>query len=322
MRDLKQLSLFASQPTTPEEIARHTPLKATIALFQQFLVKEGKSDHTVKAFTSDLQLVAERLGEDTPVGEFTTSMLNDFMHWLEYGRDVPCSRKSYARRVTTVKVYFKWLYAIGAIPHDPAKAVLQRSGPAPLADILTMPQMRAAIEFSQRMRKGQAQDYRPEMLLRLLLDTGIKKSEAMLLTPRDIDRLNPHQTLLIVRHKSRNVYRERRIEIDPDWVKLLDLYLDQYTPKDTIFNCTSRNLEYILTDIGKGAGIEPKLSFEMLRWTCAVRDFRQGMDEQLIREKLGLSKISWHETGTKIKRLAALAEDQEKGIRRLARAGV
>ena len=55
---------------------------------------------------------------------------------MEHGRGVPCSRKTYARRVTTLKVFFKWLHEIGAIPHDPARAVLQRSGPAPLAVIL------------------------------------------------------------------------------------------------------------------------------------------------------------------------------------------
>jgi integrase/recombinase XerD len=160
------------------------------------------------------------------------------------------------------------------------------------------------------MRKGEEQDYRPEVLLRLLLDTGVKKSEAMLLTADHIDRLNPNQPVLIVRHKTRNVYRERRIDLDIEWVKVLDLYLFQYGIKDhtPFFNCTSRNLEYILTDIGEGGGIPVKLSFEMLRWTCAVRDYRRGMEEDAIREKLGLSRITWHETGTKIKRLSEMLD--------------
>ena len=42
----------------------------------------------------------------------------------------------------------------------------------------------------------------------------------------------------------------------------------------------------------------------MLRWTCAVRDYRAGVDPNTIREKLGLSEISWYETFAKIKRLA------------------
>jgi site-specific recombinase XerD len=311
MSDLRQLTLFPEKPQTAQEISRRTPLGATLELFEHHLRREGKSEHTINAFTADLRLVGEFLDSTTPVGQFTTSGLNKFLAWLENGRGVPCSRKSYARRVTTLKVYFKWLYGLGAIPIDPAAPILQRSGPAPLSDVLTPSQIREAVNFARSMRKGDEPDTRPEMLLRLLLDTGIKKSEAMNLTPAHIDRLNPKRPVLSVRHKSRNVYKERRIDLDPDWVKLLDLYLAQYMPKEKIFTCTPRNLEYILTDIGEGAEIPFKLSFEVLRWTCAVRDYRSDMEERAIREKLGLSETSWHETSTKIKTLAQRIAQEE-----------
>lgn len=309
MSDLRQMGLFPDDPRSADEINRHTPLKAAMPLFDAFLRKEGKSDNTISAFTSDLKLVGEYLGASVPVGQFTTTDLNKFLNWLENGRGVPCSRKSYARRVTTLKVFFRWLHGLGAIPHDPAGAVLQRSGPAPLSEVLSMAQIRATMSYARGMTKGDEQDYRPEMLLWLLLDTGVKKSEAVALKPESIDRTNPQRPMLTVRHKSRNVYKERHIEVDSDWVKLVDLYLAQYDLKEHLFNCTARNLEYILTDIGKGAGVPFKLSFEVLRWTCAVRDYRGGMDERELREKLGLSEASWHETSGKIRKLAArLAE--------------
>ncbi len=90
---------------------------------------------------------------------------------------------------------------------------------------------------------------------------------------------------------------------------MLDEYLGQYTPKNTLITCTARNLEYILEDLGSGAGMDAKISFEMLRWTSAVRDYRADVDPNAIREKLGLSEISWYETFAKIKRLA---EEQDK----------
>lgn len=303
---IRQLPLFNDEPATPDDIHKGTVLKHTLKLFMEHLRKEGKSEHTIKAFAADLDLLMEALGKDVTVGRYSTSDLNRFLHWLEFERDVPCSRKSYARRVTTLKVYFRWLNGIGAIPHDPAKAVLQRSGPAPLSDALSPMQIRAVVDFARgmRYRRTDEQDTRPELLFRLLLDTGIKKNEAMQLTLADIDRSNPRQPILNVRFKVRNVFKERNIELDPEWVKLLDLYLVQYKIKDTIFNCTSRNLEYILTDLGTGGGIPFKLSFEVMRWTSAVRDFRSGMEEGHIRQKLGLSEISWHETGSKIRQIA------------------
>jgi integrase/recombinase XerD len=304
MSEVRQLPLL--QPEKPEDLNQHTELRFAIPLFQKHLFKEGKSQHTVNAFTSDLQLLAEHTGDETPIGAYTTTILNEFLAWLEHGRGVPCSRKSYARRVTTLKVFFKWLLEINAIPHDPARAILQRSGPAPLATVLSPNEIRAATLSARVMKRGDDLDTRPEMLFRLILDTGIKKSEAVELKPSDIDRSDPRRPVLTVRHKVRNVWKERRIDLDPDWLGLLDAYIGQYAPPVHIFNCTARNLEYILTDVGEGAGIPNKLSFEMLRWTCAVRDTREGLEEDFIREKLGLSPISWVETRAKIKRLLEL----------------
>jgi integrase/recombinase XerD len=310
MSDIRQIPLF--QPAAPEDLNQHTSLRDTVSLFQQYLLKEGKSEHTVKAFTSDLQLLAEHGGDDTPIGRYTTTMLNNFLVWLEHGRGVPCSRKSYARRVTTLKVFFKWLHELSAIPYDPAKPVLQRSGPAPLSEILSPQQIEDAILHARTMQRGDVLDTRPELLFRLIVDTGVKKSETSRLTPQNIDRSNPQHPILVVRHKSaRDVYKERKIELDPDWLPLLDRYLLQYQPEDTIFNCTTRNLEYILTDVGEGAGIPVKISFEMLRWTCAVRDYRAGVDADVIRDKLGLSDISWYETHNKIKRLVEMQLAEE-----------
>jgi len=45
------------------------------------------------------------------------------------------------------------------------------------------------------------------------------------------------------------------------------------------------------------------LSFDMCRWTCALRDFRSGLEAEKIRIKLGISKIQWREIGMKLKQL-------------------
>jgi integrase/recombinase XerD len=314
LRDARQLPLFQQQPERPEDLFRGTLFKHTFTLFRQYLLKEGKSEHTVKAFTGDLQLVADfENNANRPIGDFTTRDLDSFLHWLEIGRGVPCSPKSYARRVTSLKVYFKWLHQLAAIPYDPARAVIQRSGQAPLSDALSLDQTRAALEAARgfRFRKTDEQDYRPEVLLRLLLDTGVKKNEVMSLTPAHIDRDDPLNPVLNVRFKVRSVFKERRIPLDRDWVTLLDLYLEQYALEDILFHCTARNLEYILTDIGEKIDLKFKLSFEVLRWTCAVHDFLRGMDENDIRQKLGLSDVSWHETGAKVHKLAERLQNKK-----------
>ncbi len=298
----KQLPLFPSQPSSPDDISKYTPIGATLEHFRKFLTREGKSEHTVKAFMGDMNLLTEYTDENTPIDKYTTSMLNDYLDWMENRRGVSCSRKTYARRVTTLKVYFKWIKSLSAIKHDPALAVLQRSGPAPLSHVLMPDEVDAVLDIAQRQKKGDETDFRPELLFRLLLQTGIKKSETGRLTLDDFDK---DSSTVIIKHKAKNIYKERRIPIESDIFDLIDLYTAQYQPKDTLFTCTTRNLEYILTDLGRDAGIEFKLSFEVMRWTMAVRDWRSGEDEETIREKMGLSQTSWYETSNKIKRLIA-----------------
>lgn len=300
----KQLSLFPNQPQSAQDISKQTALGATFDLFANYLLKEGKSEHTIKAFLGDMRLLAEYTDARTPVSQYITSGLNDYLDWMEHRRGVSCSRKTYARRVTSLKVYFKWLKQLGVIPYDPAMAILQRSGPAPLSEALTDQQVLDCIDASMTMKKGDFQDYRAELLFRLLLQTGIKKSETGSLKREDIDRSNPNYPTVVIKHKQKDVYKERRLSLDSEFLKLLDLYYQQYAPKETVFNCTTRNLEYILTEVGERADVPFKLSFEVMRWTFAVRDYVNDVEPDMIREKLGLSKTSWYETSDKIRKIA------------------
>jgi integrase/recombinase XerD len=63
----------------------------------------------------------------------------------------------------------------------------------------------------------------------------------------------------------------------------------------------------VLADVGNRASLPRQLSFEMLRWSCAVRDRRGGVQEDTLRHKLGLSEERWFEAWPKIEKLAAPA---------------
>lgn len=308
----RQLPLFSSD--IEHALTRRSTLADAIGPFQEHLRHKGRSQHTIDAFSSDLRLTVEFFGGEMVLNDFTTPKLERFMEWIEFGRGVPCSRKSYARRVTTLKVFFAFLRSEKVLPDNPAIALLQRSGAAPLQPVLTESEIVRLLAQTHALRAAEEPDARPDMLLRLLLDTGIKKGECMALTPEHIDRRDPHAPVLVVKHKRRSdVYKERKIALDPAWLDVLDEYLTQKQPSGTIFDCTARNLEYVLADVADAAGVMTRVSFETLRWTCGVRDYEQGMDLDALREKFGLSRISWRETSDKIQRLAALRHEREGG---------
>lgn len=311
----RQRELF-SDPLDEEDVERKTPsltgeasLQAALGMFERHMQDEGFAINTVKAFASDIRLLGRYLGIGTPIGEIGTKNLNDYLHWLTDERGVPCSPKSYARRVTTLKVFFGWLHNEGVLAQDPSTAVIQQSVSSPLPDAPQAFDVERALDVAKTWRVGDADhkpDARPYLLLSLVLQTGIKKGEAMAIVPNHIDDSDPEKPMLYVRYANPRLrYKERKLPLDPEWLKVLEEYLQQYRPADTLFTCTARNLEYILHDIAKAAELPPGvLSFENLRWASALQDWRDHVEHDDIRQKLGLSKIAWRETKTKLRRLS------------------
>ena len=291
---------------SPEiHISSSTPLLPAIKSWEVFLADQGRSPYTIKAFLGDLHLFASFFSPDTSVGAISTQEINRFLTWLQKERKVPCSPKSLARRITSIKAFFRWLAQSGRISADPAEKVVQQSVISPLPQVLTPEERDKAIQAALLRRNAQKPDARPYVLLMLLLTTGIKKGECLALNLNHIDLENPSGKVLFIRYASSGSrYKERKIELSDDWVEAYLEYLDQYKPTDQVFPWSPRRLEYLLEDLGKESGLVKHLSFDMCRWTCVLDDWKSGEDKEKIRQKLGISKIQWREVGLKLKQLA------------------
>ncbi len=313
--DFQQLSMFDGLPEEerPEQTAGEegalgpsTPFDEAVLLYLEALELSGASHHTVKAFRSDLNLLGRWDEDERTIGEFSTDTLHRFLNWMLTERDKPCSPKTYARRVTTLKNFFGWLHDQGALPKDPAAPVIQQPVKSPLPDVLADEDIEKLRDAARRLRRdGEKPDARPHMLLELLLQTGIKKSECVGLRRDHVHREGEEPFIWVRYSNPRMRYKERKIPVSAVWITLLDEYLEQRQPEEgLIFDCTPRNLEYVLNDTAMLAGVDPgTISFETLRWTCAYRDYRSGMDPEQLRQKLGLSRISWRETSSRLAEL-------------------
>lgn len=315
--EARQLDLFSlphggefgkpiAEVTAP--LLADSSLAATMLPFREHMLREGFTNNTVSAFLGDMRLLMRYLGASTPLSEVTTAQLDRFLAWLARGRGVPCSAKSYARRVTTLKVFFEWLKANKVLGHDPAYAILQQRAQSPLPQILYENQIEEMLRIARQLMDGEKPDARPHLLITLVLTTAIKKSECMAIKLSHLDLSAADAPVVFIRYENaRYRLKERKLRLPADFPQILPRYLEQYSPKENLFECTARNLEYVLDEIATRAGLAEGLSFEMLRWTCAVRDLKSGMDEDHLRLKMGLSPISWYETSTKLRILAAPA---------------
>ena len=283
-------------------------LSAAIGAFHDYMRRRGFSQNTVKAFLADLRLLGKHRGLNVPIRHFGNRELSDFLTWMLEYRGVPCSPKTYGRRVTTLKVFFGWLHERGVLGQDPAAPIPHNRIVTPLPRALYDDQVEVLLTTTYEMTLGDHPDPRPHLLVNLLLETGIKKSECVGIALNDVDYSNRTSPVLYIRYANpRNQHKERKIALPAQLMPILDRYLAVYQPCKSLFECTSRNLEYVLTGAAQRAGLADGVSFEMLRWTCAVRDFRAGMDPDQLRRKLGLSQITWYETADKLKRLVGPA---------------
>jgi len=297
---------MATTASVSAHITANTTISPAISAYEIFLNDQGRSPYTVKAFLSDLRLMASYFPPDRTLGALTTNDLNDYFEWMQNERGVPCSPKTLARRITTTKSFFRWLNKNGVLLLDPAEKVVQRSVMSPLPTILTDDEVQSVMLAADRYRRKSKPDARPYVLLYLLLSTGIKKSECLGIHLNHIDLAAPDGPILFVKYASPvNRYKERKLSLPDDWVPVYEEYVAQYSPVDRLFPWSPRRLEYLLEDIGNDAGLEKHLSFDMCRWTYAISEYQRGIDGDKIRQSLGVSKIQWRELNMKLKQLAS-----------------
>ena len=304
----------------PPGLGPNASLAAAILAWRHHLEQERSPENTVKAFIGDLNLAAQFTGAYKNIGQVATRDLDNWLQWQRTQKK--CSPKTYARRVTSLKSFFRWLHANGVLATDPAAAIIQQSVLSPLPDILSELEIDKALAGARSLWQGANPNPTPYVLFTLLLKTGIKKGECLSLEPNHVDLADPAAPVLWVRHRdTRHRYKERKLQLDTAWVPAYQAYLEyraayvtrlQQSKKPTqraegLFPWSTRRLEYWLQDITEAAQLKKQISFDMCRWTCAVRDTRAGMDETHLRQKLGLSKIQWREISMKLQKLTKAA---------------
>ena len=290
---------------TPAHLTENSLLQPAIQAWRFYLNDQGKSPHTVKAFIADLNLLDTFLPPDMTIGEISLKDLNNFTDWLENDRGVPCSPKSLSRRITSLKSFFRWLQNGGVVLVDPADKLVQRSVTSPLPDVLTPEEIEIALATANAFGEEDPPDARPYTLIKLLLETAIKKGECRNIALKHLSLEDPEKPYVFIRYTNpRYRYKERKIPLSKEWVEAFNEYVDQYQPEERLFPWTARRLEYLLEDITEAADFEKRISFDMCRWTSVLQDLIDGVEPEKIRQKLGVSKIQFREIRRKLRKLA------------------
>jgi integrase/recombinase XerD len=296
-------------------------LDECIADFSVHLAQRPLAENTRKAFLGDVRIFARYLQpalngaeqRSIPLAGISTEQIKSFLAAQEHGT-IANSPKSIERRLTSLKVFFKWLQEAGYITVDPADGVAYKPFMDPLPEFLTDEQAKLVIDAAKRVATGERLEMRPLTSIMLVLDTGIKKGECLALTVADIERDDQGHGAIWVRYAQKHLrFKDRKLPISDECLQVVDSHIQRYEVTDRLFDCTGRNLEYIFNRKVAPLARLPALTFEMLRWTCAVRDYQAGdLTTEQLQTKFGLSSIGWMEMEAKLARLTRPSYDEVK----------
>lgn len=307
---VEQPSLFYPDATPQTVVAKQAPvvvappLTAVSALgacalaYQEYLRRTDHSAYTITCFLSDLRLLTEFLGRETPLRAITQDSLANWLGHLRWDRATPPAPKTMARRATFLKNFFGWLAKEQVLAVDPSQRIVLSRPTPPLPELLYDDEV-------TRLEQAAAEDARSQLLVMTLLATGLKKEELMAVALRHVDLSNPDEPALEVHFPGQaKRRRERRMALPAEWTEVYQRYIERYQPRERLFECTDRNLNYVLASAVKRAGLEKRVTLQLLRDIFAVRQLRAGVPMEELREKLGLSEEAWYEIAEKYRKLA------------------
>lgn len=270
-------------------------LVKAIALFLDACRYKNLSDHTYKAYTSDLKFFASWVGRKTVRQALTPEVITS---WRERLGVQELAATSIKRRIACVKVFSKWAFRNDLIEEDPfQKLDMTIKLPRRLPRNLNRGDVKRLLKG---LKSWNAPSPYVRLLVRLtvelLLTTGIRIGEACAIAVDDIDF--DAKTIRIMGKGS----RERRVFLIDDDIEIL---LKRYLKERARLKPISRALlispkavsvkpEYIrlhIHELVAEIGIESRITPHMLRHTNATQLLECGVDIRFVQRLLGHSSL-------------------------------
>ena len=283
------------------------------AFLEMMSAERGAAAATLRSYRSDLLGLSDFLAaRDLTPADAEASHLRDFLAAEARAGRAPATT---ARRLSTARQFYRFLYAEGWRGDDPTTAIEGPRSPRPLPKVLSETEVECLLAAA-RQRPG-APGRRLEAAIEILYATGLRISElGALPLAAAVD-----SRLLLVRGKGG---RDRQVPLGQAARDAIERYLalrDHFaaTTSRWLFpsrgaagHLTSRRLGQLLKELAPAAGIDPaRLSPHVLRHAFASHLLAHGADLRAVQQMLGHADISTTQIYTHVleERLKALVED-------------
>jgi site-specific recombinase XerD len=149
-------------------------LESLLASFRRSLRVEGKADRTITIYSQSVTFCARWLESQGKTAELSNLTRDNVLGWLESLRNRHQEDSTIATRWKGMRRFVNWLLAEGIIAKDVLAGITVEQPEAPRVPVLTDEELSALIGAC---RGKTFVDRRDEVLLRLLIDCGLRVSE-------------------------------------------------------------------------------------------------------------------------------------------------
>lgn len=182
-------------------------MKELILKYLQYLrVEKNASKHTITSYENDLsQLIAFAARElKVEPQQLETEQIDRLLIrlWLGELTEKGMARNTIARKVASVRSFFKYLFKRGFIEHNPAHLLIVPKKEHRLPKTVRSSEIATMIELADRTDPKQVQE---RAILELLYSTGIRVSELTSLDLTDLDLSRNQVTVFGKGSKERTV---------------------------------------------------------------------------------------------------------------------
>jgi tyrosine recombinase XerC len=259
--------------------------------FLEYLTNQKNySVNTCRAYERDIKqfivfIKSSKLRSFQDVGDYT------FIKYLSQLKEKEYAERSIARKVASLKAFFKFLQNRRLIKANPSLLLYSPKTHERLPDFLTLEETERILD-SVKVKKWQ--DFRDKAILELLYSTGMRLGE---LTALRIGDINLPDEVLKIKGKGK---KERIVPIGkPSLDALLD-YLEKKPKKreERVFlnkygkPISERGVERIIKKYVKKTGLGKQITPHTFRHTFATHMLDRGADLRTVQELLGHERIT------------------------------
>ena len=268
-------------------------MKEIIAEYEVYLKKQKMSQNTLTSYFRDLETYFSYLKENKVKNVFAVkrTTVNAYVERL---RAQGKAHSTISRQTASLKKFYRWGISKKELEVNPVYGIELPRVKKKIPEALTT---REVVKLLNQPKTTGLKGIRDKAMLELLYATGIKVSEIIGLTLKDVDIRGGMLSLVGSRNERYIPFGREAAEALDEYIKKARPYLISNSKEKNLFvNCsgtplTRQGFWKILRSYAQSAGIKTEITAQTLRNSFAVHLLQNGADINAVSEMLGHNDV-------------------------------